>query len=160
MKEAIYWDSCINTNTPRQNFRATNWVILVCICAHTRSLFLKRALTSFPQLHTFAFITRTVKSDAVNQSAARKSTCYLVLARTVFQIRLGGSKHSLDLPSNLASLERKIFQREGQHPGQRQAPHQRRRKSSSSALSQTPLQKELSPRHRQGSVKEFPIHFS
>lgn len=46
-----------------------------------------------------------------------------------FRILLGGSKHSPALPLSLALLGRKIFQRAGQHPGQRQALCQRPRAS-------------------------------
>lgn len=92
-------------------YRPTNGVVLACICAHTWSPLLKKTMTSSPQSIFFAFITGAVKSDAVSQIAARKPTCSLILARTVFQIPLGGSKHFLAFFSNLTSLERKIFQR-------------------------------------------------
>lgn len=139
-------------------YRATNGVVLACICAHTWSPLLKRTVTSFPQSIFFAFITGAVKSDAVNQIAARKPTCSLILARTVFQIPLGGSKHFLALLSNLTSLERKIFQRAGQHPGQQQAPSSAPKK----------FQHSLSPKHSRRNypqylevpVTVFPIHFS
>lgn len=97
---------------------------------HTHVLLSLRRHLSFSQSHASAFITRTVKSDAVNQFTAMKPSpgpkCFLIL--------VGGSKHSPALPLSLTKV-RKIFQRACQHPGQRQTPGQCPRASSYTPLS-------------------------
>lgn len=59
-----------------------------------------------------------------------------------FLILLGGSKHSLALPLSLTLLGRKIFQRAGQHPGQRQAPTSAPQQVPALPFPQMPLQKQ------------------